>query len=616
MTFCPKIKRSNYARKTGWIGGLLLVLAAAFPATSRALPARLVLALDGVAYRDLKALQAGVTATNFWGKPYHRQAFTAAEGYFPVSRMVSTFPSTSDVAWTDIFGDRPLPGYQRTYFSAAANREISLNGVTTSMEHERQMNWQVANGFQRAMGYLFPLQTYEFELHEFSKNFWNTKSRADDYYAYVRASDDAQHLDRDIFAMLCRLDQQLQELRARYRDREGRDLQIVILSDHGHNHAGRGRRVEVRAFLEKAGYRIARQILGRQDVVLPTVGIESWVEIHNAPEETEPLAQLLCQLEGVDVLAARLPDRTNCFLVMNSKNERARIDWNPTSNSFRYATERGDPINYLPVVATLARRQQLDADNFGPAEAWRAASLTHHYPLAPERIVRGLTRVTLNPATILISLDNHYVNAGWWVQQGSRLVTCGSTHGGLDDLNSAGVLLTNFTPTEDTSSDQVAGLFENFPALGDFRTQESGAEWVTKKEQALTRIARVPLDREVSLLPDDGVCLRIWSPLLAHSDRTTPVTTAIEKIARPANPPSVRGEHKLAQTARLLIPFNLPLLLPDENACERIYALPLGFVLEAQTEYKISGEILMQKNPIRLFAFSFHTGSDGRPAAF
>ena len=50
------------------------------------------------------------------------------------------------------------------------------------------------------------------------------------YYVYLRASDDAQHLDRDIFPMLCQLDQRLQELRARYRARTGHDLEILILS--------------------------------------------------------------------------------------------------------------------------------------------------------------------------------------------------------------------------------------------------------------------------------------------------------------------------------------------------------------------------------------------------
>src|SRR5665213_2643412 len=108
-----------------------------FISTGSALPVRLVLTLDGVAYRDTKALQEGVTRTNFFGNRIQLRAFTTNEGYYPASRMVSTFPSTSDVAWTDIYGNRPLPGYQRTYFSAAANREFAVNGVTSTMVYER-----------------------------------------------------------------------------------------------------------------------------------------------------------------------------------------------------------------------------------------------------------------------------------------------------------------------------------------------------------------------------------------------------------------------------------------------------------------------------------------------
>jgi len=121
---------------------------------------------------------------------------------------------------------------------------------------------------------------------------------------YVRASDDAQHLGRDILKLLCQLDQQLQQLRAAYQARTGHDLEIVILSDHGHNHAGRGIRVQDQAFLEKAGYRVTSSITGPKDVVLPVVGIESWVEVHCAPSETETLAGLLRQLPGADLVAA------------------------------------------------------------------------------------------------------------------------------------------------------------------------------------------------------------------------------------------------------------------------------------------------------------------------
>ena len=606
MRFASTIGRTKGSQKKwGVVLYLVAMVVLALPSVSLALPARLVLAVDGVAYRDMKALQAGITRTNFWGKTYQCHAFTAEEGYYPVSRMISTFPSASDVAWTDIFGDRPLPGYQRTYYSAAVNSMISISGVTTTMEHERQMDWQEQNGFLRAMGYMYPAQIFHVEMNGSITHFWNTTSQQHNYYVYLRASDDAQHMDRDIISLLCEFDQKLQKLRVSYKAREGRDLEIVMLSDHGHNHAGRGIRVENAAFLEKAGYHVTKTISGPKDVVLPIVGIESWVEVHCTPSEAEKLAQLFCHLEGVDVLAAPVPSETNSFLVMNSKSERARIQWNPAQNSFRYSTENGDPINYRPVNEALAQNHQLDAGGFATADAWMAATMTNRYPMAPERIVRGLTRGALNPATILVSLDNRYVNADWLTEKGSRLVTCRSTHGGLDDICSDGILLSNFQPTHDTSTARVAAQFENFPGVRDFRAEEAGAELVTKKEQALIRIEHVPFDREYQQLPTDGVYLRIWSPQLAKVDGKTPIKVEIAKVLRYSTTPGPQQ-----------ITFDQPLSLADGSINERIYALPSDLKLEPQTQYKISGWIQDQPKAGQLFTSTFYTGQNGQPVPF
>jgi hypothetical protein len=637
MNFCPRPGSSvRQSKATNRFALFLLLALPILPTTSFALPKRLVIALDGIAYRDMKALQEGVTYKDTHGFQFHRQGFH--QGYFPVSRMISTFPSTSDVAWTDIFGDRPLPGYQRTYFSEAVNSEISVNGVTTSMEHEEQMQCQVKSGFLRALGYVYPSHTYQYEVHELVGNFLNTKSTNDNYYAYIRTSDDAQHLSRDIFAMLCALDEKLQKLRTLYKSREGRELEILILSDHGNNHAGVAQRIEIRTFLEKAGYRITKSIVNPKDVVLPTAGIESWVEIHNSPTETETLMQLLPHLKGVDVLTARFPGQTNRFMVMNSKGERATIEWNPAKNSFRYSTERGDPINYLPVVKTLSQKHRLDTGGFATADDWMAETLTNRYPLALERIVRGHTCVTLNPATILISLNNHYVHSGWLVKKGSELVTFGGTHGALDDLNSDGMLLSSFAPTRDTSSSRVAGLYDCFSGLRNFRAEENGAEWITGKEQALTRIARVPLDWDRQMLPGDEVFLRIWTPSFIHLDVEVPVELTVKKVGhfssaqiRRGVPQPVdasesyeavligqhgQGDPRPMDASERHFTLNLPISFPDKCAYERVYAFPADLNLEPQNEYRISGQVRDQEKNTRIFEFTFRTDSHGRPIAY
>lgn len=603
--------RRNTSRFALFILFLLLVL----PISSLALPKRLILGLDGIAYRDLKALQEGVVSTNIWGKTFRRQAFTVAEGYFPVSRMISTFPSTSDVAWTDIFGDRPLPGYQRTYFSVAANSQIIVNGITSTMEHESQMSWQSDNNMLRTLGYMYPVHTYAYEIYETIRSFWDDTNNDGNFYVYVRATDDAQHLDRNIFDMLCSLDKQLQEMRARYQKLEGRDLEILIISDHGHNHADTFKRVQVRPFLEKAGYRITESIQSSNDVVLPTTGIEDWVEIHNSPATTIALVSLLTGLEGVDLVTGRDPEHPNRFLVMNYQGERAEIDWNPTNDTYRYFPEKGDPLNYQPVVKSLAQEKLLDAGGFAASDAWTAATMTNHYPLAPERIAHGLTRVTLNPATILISLKNDYVHANWLILRGADLSTFGSTHGALDSINSDGAVLTNFKPTHDTSTARVAGQFDNFPGLRNFRAEEDGAEFVTRQEQAMTRIPHEPFDTDYESLPANEVFLRVWSPLLTNLDNHAPVNVTIEKVKHFAEPQNPRLAPKPKVLGRQLV-FNHPVTLSDSPPYERIYALPSDLNLKPLAEYRISAWVRGQDKSVPLFEFNFRTDSQGKPVAY
>jgi hypothetical protein len=594
---------------------LLLVFFIAV-STCLARPKRLIIDMDGISYRDMKALQEGVVYTNFWGV-VRRKAFSADEGYYPVSRMISTFPSTSDVAWTDIFGNRPLPGYQRTYYCVAVNLEVAVNGLTSTMEHERQMYWQSQSDFTRSMGYIYSAHVYDLEVHEMLNSFWATDDTNANYYAYIRSSDDAQHMDRDVYSLLSLMDRRLQELRARYRAAEGRDLQILIISDHGHNHAGRGERVQIIPFLETEGYHAAQSIQNSNDVVLPTSGIEDWIEIHNAPSETERLAEKLTRLKGMDVLAARLPGQSNHILVLNSRDERALIDWNATNHSYRYSAVRGDPLNYGPVAAALGREGKLDAQGFATADDWMNATITNHYPLALQRIVRGLTSVTLNPATILVSLDNHYVHADALINDGSLLVPCGSTHGALDDINSMGVVLSNFTSTHDTSSDRLAACFDGFAGLRNFRAEENGAEWVQKSEQARTRIQRDPFDRDYQSLPANQIFLRVWSPDLADADVDVPLQASVVKVSGPDKPqpdppaslqPTVLHERNYT--------FGPPVSLPQKCSYERIYSCPADMELEPQSSYRIAGWVWNGKKNVPMFEFVFQTDGEGRPTAF
>ena len=221
---------------------------------------------------------------------------------------------------------------------------------------------------------------------------------------------------------------------------------------------------------------------------------------------------------------------------MNPQRERAIIEWDRAKNSFRYSAETGDPIGYLPVAEALRRCRQLDRDGFAAADAWFEKTITHRYPLALERIARAHSTVTLNPATILISLQNGYVHSAYMTKKGSELLKCGGTHGGLDHLDSNGILLSSFAPTPHTSANRVAALFYGFRGLRDYRAEEEGAEWVTAEVQALTRIARGPLDGSRGLFPPHKAFLRMWTPRFANLRPEAPVERPFAKFHRSPRP--------------------------------------------------------------------------------
>ncbi|MGH7943313.1 MAG: hypothetical protein ACREFR_19820, partial [Limisphaerales bacterium] len=358
---------------------------------------------------------------------------------------------------------------------------------------------------------------------------------------------------------------------------------------------------------------VALSIQHSNDVVLPTSGIEDWIEIHNAPSETERLAEKLVNLKGAEVVAARI--RPGRFLVLNFRDERAVIEWNRTNDTLRYSPVNGDPLRYEPVVEALRRKGQLDGRGFATADDWMNATMTNHYPLALQRIARGLTTVTLNPATILVSLDNHYVHAAALINAGSRLESYGSTHGALDDINSDGIILSNFKPTHDTSTDRVASYFGNFNGLRNYRAMENGAEWVCKAEQATTRIKRDPFDRNYKLLPNNDIFLRVWSPALAGTQDDM-LKASIEKLsgARERGPDRVSLQPVVLRERHYT--FGPAVAFPQAAAYERIYPCPGDLALAPFSVYQMDGWLKEGARETDLFELVFHTDSEGKPAPY
>jgi hypothetical protein len=176
--------------------------------------------------------------------------------------------------------------------------------------------------------------------------------------------------------------------------------------------------------------------------------------------------------------------------------------------------------------------------------------------------------------------------------------------------------LSSFAPTRDNSANRVAALFDGFKGVRDYRAEESGAEWVSGKAQALTAIARAPLDGGRELLASDEVFLRIWSPSLTQFDIAVPVEVTLKKAPHFRHAEIRRGDPNPIDTSIQLLTLDRPLAFPDGCSFERVYALPSKLNLEAGEAYLISGKIRAGRQGHKIFSFTFRTDQHGVPAAY
>lgn len=105
------------------------------------------------------------------------------------------------------------------------------------------------------------------------------------------------------------------------------------------------------------------------------------------------------------------------------------------------------------------------ATSLASPEAWLSVSADHEYPAALARILRGHRDVTENPAPILLSMEDGYQVANGMASFFSQLRPLGGTHGGLNALNSLGIVMSTYRPTIDALSTDVARQFDGFQRM-------------------------------------------------------------------------------------------------------------------------------------------------------
>lgn len=481
------IRAFRGSKRTWWaLGSLAVSLVGCTPfrrpVPAELLPRRVVLALDGLDYRDvLEARTRGRFA-----------------GFHEPARLASTFPSISDIAWHAIFGVQPPAGYQRVFFSTRHNAVLgdALSAIRP-IEYEERMDYAFDAKFHHLGAYLISWPVARAEVDADVEHILRSRGR-ETVYLYNVGPDALQHTRGDIARYLDHLSDQLDSLQARYQARSGRRLEIVVLSDHGHNRGRDAAFIPLTEALAAKGFHTARSIGAPNQIAFSVDGVTTGFGVFCAPDSVLRVAAVLADVPGVELVTARLSANTYTVLATDSAGRtlRARIEQRalagdePRERWYRYTPEAGDPLALQPVIARMAAAGLVDANGFAAESTWVRETVHTRYPVAVPRIVYGHTAATRNPAPILVSVtDAHRVGLGA-VSVANRMRPLGGTHGALGETNALGVILSNGVVPRDDVAWRVRWQFGGFDDLQEPHLSTGAVQVVFSDDLRDDRFAR------------------------------------------------------------------------------------------------------------------------------
>jgi hypothetical protein len=409
-------------------------------------PRRLLLCLDGVPHElILEAKQRGLFDS------FHRP-----------SRLLSPFPTMTNVALSAVFAASPPAGYESLYFDTKDKR---LQGGIGKYIGRRTAD-KKPSSYMDQLDYQEPLM-FEFLIYFAPEKVWRADMRRfherfvaaahdRDYFAFLKATDGLLHAQgqQRLAVALETLDKILREIQRAC----GNETELVLFSDHGMN-LQENNRVNLATALRRKEFKLDSQFgeMDKRQLAIPGFGLCSYAAIYCRDEEAVPeLADFLPEVEGID-FSVTLNGSTG-VLVKGAKGS-AMIERRQQNGdvSYRYMPSVGDPLQLSQVMTTLANQGKLDSDGFGSDATWFSATNSHVYPDAVANIYKSLhTDRVKHQADVLISIQDGYYY-GW--SAFGKFVELRATHGNALRQSSNAFLMSTHRELPECVRADDAGAF-------------------------------------------------------------------------------------------------------------------------------------------------------------
>ena len=374
-------------------------------------PRRLLLCLDGVPHKIIeRAKERGLF--DYFGTP---------------TRLLSPFPTMTNVALSAMFRATPPAGYESLYFD---RNDRQLHGGVRKYLGRRTPD-KIPSSYMDELDYQEPL-AFEFLIYVAPETVWRTDMQrfherfraapqTRDYFAFLKATDGLLHTqgpDR-LNVALESLDKILKDIRKFC----GNETEIVMFSDHGMN-LEKNRRISLVTHLRRKNFKVSAELKnGGRVVSIPAFGLCSYAAAYCGDEALIPeVAAAVIEIRGVDFVVYR----SEGGVMLQSSRGCARLE-RSADNRYCYAPTIGDPLELKPAMESLRTEGKIDAQGFASIDDWFEKTSRHRYPNAVVNIHKSISTPRVqHTADVLISMDDGYYY-GWSLF--GKFVNLLATHG-------------------------------------------------------------------------------------------------------------------------------------------------------------------------------------------
>jgi hypothetical protein len=354
--------------------------------------------------------------------------------FYPPNRLITTYPSMTDLALSDAFRGPKCAGFEAVYYDRKAGKVVGGDSEYLAMKNAE---WHVKldfrlSSFWDAFCYLYPESMLNKEFGEELKLFDERKDPDLILYSIAsagmgtRLGRDGQHktlegCDRLFLELLWKT--------------HGR-VKFTMFADHGHT-LQREERVDFPKFLKEQGWHVVDSLSKPRDVAVIEYGLVVYTAF--ATDDKPGLVATLVTNPGVDLVTYA----DGQAAVVEKTDGKALIEKRGTQ--YRYRPLRGDPLELGPIIEKMRADKVIDAEGYAEDKVWFERTLVHKYPDPLYRVWRCfLGDMVTSPADVIASLkENYYAGAysrAFW------LPYVASTHGDLAQKSSTPFIMSSISP--------------------------------------------------------------------------------------------------------------------------------------------------------------------------